>query len=154
VREWCRAGRARATEWLERRGGAELWNIPAGEVARVKDEGLLPPGPGAPRPPDRSLSNAAGAPRARARGAEADRIKWLLNQRVPVLQLGGEGAPRSAVGGDRWYGEIPVRGAGAVRPVRGGVGRGALARSGPTASMPPWRSRRAVRGSSPSASRS
>jgi hypothetical protein len=45
VREWCRWGRVHATKRAERRGGAELWSIAADEVARVKDEGLLPPDP-------------------------------------------------------------------------------------------------------------
>ena len=43
VREWCREGRINATKRTERRGGAELWGIPADEVTRIKDEGLLPP---------------------------------------------------------------------------------------------------------------
>ena len=42
VREWCRFGRINATKRSERRGGAELWSISAGEIARYKDEGLLP----------------------------------------------------------------------------------------------------------------
>lgn len=41
VREWCREGRINATKRQERRGGAELWNISASEVARIQDEGLL-----------------------------------------------------------------------------------------------------------------
>jgi hypothetical protein len=45
VREWCRGGRIHATKRAERRGGAELWGGAAEEVARVKDEGLLPPDP-------------------------------------------------------------------------------------------------------------
>ena len=42
VREWCRLGRINATKRSERRGGAELWNISAAEVARWQDDGLLP----------------------------------------------------------------------------------------------------------------
>ena len=42
VREWCREGRINARKRAERRGGAELWNISADEVSRIKDEGLLP----------------------------------------------------------------------------------------------------------------
>jgi Helix-turn-helix domain len=42
VREWCRFGRINATKRSERRGGAELWSISAGEIARYRDEGLLP----------------------------------------------------------------------------------------------------------------
>jgi hypothetical protein len=42
VREWCRQGRINATKRPERRGGAELWNISAAEIARIRDEGLLP----------------------------------------------------------------------------------------------------------------
>jgi excisionase family DNA binding protein len=45
VREWCREGRINATKRPERRGGAELWNISAAEVARYKDEGLMTPDP-------------------------------------------------------------------------------------------------------------
>ncbi len=43
VREWCREGRIHARKRLERRGGAVLWNISASEIARIKDQGLLPP---------------------------------------------------------------------------------------------------------------
>lgn len=43
VREWCRDGRINASKRSERRGGAELWSISAAEIARYKDEGLLPP---------------------------------------------------------------------------------------------------------------
>jgi hypothetical protein len=43
VREWCREGRVNATKRPEKRGGAELWNISSEEIARYKDEGLLPP---------------------------------------------------------------------------------------------------------------
>jgi excisionase family DNA binding protein len=45
VREWCREGRINAAKRPEKRGGAELWNISADEVARYKDEGLLAPDP-------------------------------------------------------------------------------------------------------------
>jgi excisionase family DNA binding protein len=45
VREWCREGRINARKRPERRGGAELWNISAAEVARYRDEGILPPVP-------------------------------------------------------------------------------------------------------------
>ena len=45
VREWCREGRIHATKRPEKRGGSELWNVSAAEVARYKDEGLLPPDP-------------------------------------------------------------------------------------------------------------
>ena len=41
VREWCRHGRINAVKRSERRGGSELWSIPAEEVARYKNEGLL-----------------------------------------------------------------------------------------------------------------
>jgi len=43
VREWCRHGRINAVKRSERRGGSELWSIPAEEVARYKNEGLLEP---------------------------------------------------------------------------------------------------------------
>jgi len=42
VREWCRHGRIHASKRPEKRGGAELWNVSADEVTRVKNEGLLP----------------------------------------------------------------------------------------------------------------
>ncbi|WP_435018242.1 helix-turn-helix domain-containing protein [Tundrisphaera sp. TA3] len=42
VREWCRHGRIHATKRQEKRGGVELWSIPAEEFARYQDEGLLP----------------------------------------------------------------------------------------------------------------
>ena len=45
VREWCREGRISASKRSERRGGAELWNISAEEVARYKNEGFLPADP-------------------------------------------------------------------------------------------------------------
>jgi hypothetical protein len=41
VRLWCRHGRIEAAKRRERRGGAELWSVAAGEVARYRDEGLL-----------------------------------------------------------------------------------------------------------------
>lgn len=43
VREWAREGRINATKRSERRGETELWSISAVEVARIKNEGLLPP---------------------------------------------------------------------------------------------------------------
>jgi hypothetical protein len=42
VREWCREGRIHATKRIQKSGRAELWSISAEEVARVRDEGLLP----------------------------------------------------------------------------------------------------------------
>jgi transposase len=42
VREWCRNGRIRADKRTEKRGSAELWSIPAEEIERYRDEGLLP----------------------------------------------------------------------------------------------------------------
>jgi transposase len=42
VREWCRHGRINATKRAERRGGAELWSVSASEIARYRNEGLLP----------------------------------------------------------------------------------------------------------------
>jgi len=42
VREWCRNGQVHAAKKAERRGGAALWAISAEEVARYRDEGLLP----------------------------------------------------------------------------------------------------------------
>jgi hypothetical protein len=45
VREYCRQGRINATKREERRGGSAIWSISAAEVARLKDEGLLPPDP-------------------------------------------------------------------------------------------------------------
>ncbi len=42
VREWCRNGRINATKRAEQWGGAALWNISAAELARIKNEGLLP----------------------------------------------------------------------------------------------------------------
>lgn len=44
VREWCRHGRLNATKRTEKRGGVELWNISSEEVARYRNEGLLPDG--------------------------------------------------------------------------------------------------------------
>jgi excisionase family DNA binding protein len=43
VRQWCNEGRITATKCAERRGGTALWRISTEEVARYKDEGLLPP---------------------------------------------------------------------------------------------------------------
>jgi hypothetical protein len=45
VREWCREGRINATKRLEKRGGAELWNISAAEVERYRNKGLMTPDP-------------------------------------------------------------------------------------------------------------
>jgi len=45
VREWCRLGRMNATKRAEKRGGAEMWNISAQEIDRVRNEGLLPVDP-------------------------------------------------------------------------------------------------------------
>jgi hypothetical protein len=45
VREWCRHGRINASKRREQRGEAALWSISTAEVARIKDEGLLPPDP-------------------------------------------------------------------------------------------------------------
>jgi Helix-turn-helix domain len=45
VREWCRNGQVNAVKKAERRGAGMLWNISAGEVARYKNEGLLPINP-------------------------------------------------------------------------------------------------------------
>jgi len=45
VREWCRNGQINAAKKAERRGGATLWMISAQEVARYRDEGLLPISP-------------------------------------------------------------------------------------------------------------
>jgi len=42
VREWCRLGRINASKRGQRRGRVELWSIAAGEVERIKNEGLLP----------------------------------------------------------------------------------------------------------------
>lgn len=42
VRQWCLDGRINATKRAERRGGAEVWSVPAGEVERYRNEGLLP----------------------------------------------------------------------------------------------------------------
>src|SRR5262249_46209987 len=59
---WTAPPPCRPTRSPERRGGADLGNLAAEEVARVEGRGPAAPGPGAPRPPDRSLINAAGAP--------------------------------------------------------------------------------------------
>jgi len=45
VREWCRQGRVNAAKREERRGSAALWCISADELARFKNDGLLPPDP-------------------------------------------------------------------------------------------------------------
>ena len=42
VREWCRLGQINAAKRAERRGGAALWSISAKEIARYRNEGLLP----------------------------------------------------------------------------------------------------------------
>ena len=42
VRQWCNEGRINAVKREERRGGSALWNISTEEVARYKNEGLLP----------------------------------------------------------------------------------------------------------------
>lgn len=42
VRQWCNEGRINAVKREERRGGSSLWKISTEEVARYKDEGLLP----------------------------------------------------------------------------------------------------------------
>jgi hypothetical protein len=42
VREWCRHGQVNAVKKAERRGAGMLWNISAEEVARYRNEGLLP----------------------------------------------------------------------------------------------------------------
>ncbi len=43
VRQWCNEGRINAVKREERRGGSSLWKISTEEVARYKNEGLLPP---------------------------------------------------------------------------------------------------------------
>lgn len=42
VREWCRLGRINAVKRGEARGRAVLWGVPADELGRLKDQGLLP----------------------------------------------------------------------------------------------------------------
>jgi excisionase family DNA binding protein len=42
VRQWCNEGRLNATKRIERRGRNALWSIPATEIARYQNEGLLP----------------------------------------------------------------------------------------------------------------
>ena len=42
VRQWCNEGRINAVKREERRGGSSLWKISTEEVARYKNEGLLP----------------------------------------------------------------------------------------------------------------
>lgn len=46
VREWCRQARVNASKRADRRGASEVWSIPAGEVTRIREEGLLPFGRG------------------------------------------------------------------------------------------------------------
>ncbi len=50
VREWCRLGRVRAEKKQCGRGQAGEWIISHSELARVRNEGLLP-GPRTTRPP-------------------------------------------------------------------------------------------------------
>jgi hypothetical protein len=45
VREWCRNGQVNAIKRAERRGAGMLWSISAEEVARYRNEGLLPINP-------------------------------------------------------------------------------------------------------------
>ena len=45
LREWCNNGRINATKREERRGGSALWSVAGSEIARFKDEGLLPLSP-------------------------------------------------------------------------------------------------------------
>jgi hypothetical protein len=42
VRQWCNEGRLNATKRIERRGRNALWSIPAAEIERYRNEGLLP----------------------------------------------------------------------------------------------------------------
>ncbi len=42
VREWCREARIHAEKMPERRGKAEKWRIHRDEIARYRDDGLLP----------------------------------------------------------------------------------------------------------------
>jgi transposase len=42
VRQWCNLGRLIAAKRAERRGGTALWSISTAELARYKNEGLLP----------------------------------------------------------------------------------------------------------------
>jgi hypothetical protein len=42
VRNWARLGRINAAKRAERRGSTALWAISAEEVARYREEGLLP----------------------------------------------------------------------------------------------------------------
>jgi excisionase family DNA binding protein len=42
VRQWANEGRINATKRVERRGCSALWSIPAGEIERHRNEGLLP----------------------------------------------------------------------------------------------------------------
>ena len=45
VREWCRNGQINASKRSERRGAGMLWSVSVEEVARHKNEGLLPLNP-------------------------------------------------------------------------------------------------------------
>ncbi|TWT86724.1 hypothetical protein Mal64_35530 [Pseudobythopirellula maris] len=42
VREWCRMARVHAEKCDSGRGEAKSWKIPAGELQRYRDHGLLP----------------------------------------------------------------------------------------------------------------
>jgi excisionase family DNA binding protein len=46
VRIWCRHGRINAARRSEKSGGVELWGIPASEITRYRNHGLLPMDPG------------------------------------------------------------------------------------------------------------
>lgn len=45
VRKWCRERRINAKKRQERRGPHQIWSIPAAEISRYRNEGLLPPDP-------------------------------------------------------------------------------------------------------------